>query len=436
MTSPHDRRADLRQTHSGPATTPHALSPSPRASRFRRAFAPTASVLALALVAGCSGGADDTGTPEPVFAETTTVAELPTVTTGFEDADLGALVEGWYRGEDVAHGDAVADAAEARTTRAGSITVDGATGTWNGTQIAVLTTGEDVTLAVGPAAPETAGDGEDDGEDSEDTTVPAEWTVVGGWWPGLGLDEPALGEGARHLLFVGADAREKEGESITNTRADAIQMVGVDGEGGAAVVGIPRDLWVPLESGREAKLNAALVFDGPEGQQQAVTNATGIEFDGYVLTGFEGFKAIVEDAGGLPVDSPKTVKEVSEGESTLDPDTALMYVRERKTLSGGDFDRSFHQGIALLGFAGAALGKGPTGLVDSLSLVDPHVETNVSAEDMLTFAAWTYRVDLAQVGHDVPDAPYGTSSDGQSILVNDDGVKAVFEDFSDGNLDG
>lgn len=392
--------------------------PSPR-MRARPASA-TAAALTLGLaLAGCSA---PTPEPDPTSGSpaasgspaSSPTPQVPTLDTSALPEDLAALATAWYTGAEVPVGDRAAAAALARTTSAGNLTVEAAMGTWNGEELAVLISGDDVTLAV------VGSDG---------------WQVVGGWWPSLGINQPALGDGARHLLFAGSDAREKEGQDITRARADALQVVGVDGTGGGAIVGIPRDLWVPMASGGNAKINAALVFDGPEGQQQAVENATGFELDGYVLTGFLGFQGIVEDAGGLPLEAPVPVKNVSAGDVLLNPVDALMYVRERKTLPGGDFDRSFHQGVALLGFGANALVEGPQALAGALSLVDPHVVTNVSAEDMLTFAAWLYRVNLTKVGHTVPDAPFGTSADGQSILVKDAGVQAVFDDFADGRLD-
>ncbi|WP_102158958.1 LCP family protein [Zhihengliuella halotolerans] len=389
---------------------------------LRRRLMPLAGGLAyLSLVlAGCSAPAtapQESGTPSATASPT---PEVPDVVTGDMPRELAELIVGWYQRADVPTGGRLDSAVSSRTTSSGSLTVEAELGTWNGEEIAVLTSGDDVSLAVA-----VEGDAEE----------PPVWTIVGGWWPSQGIDMPALGEGARHILFVGADAREKEGELITSTRADALQVVGVDGMGGGGIVGIPRDLWVPLAGGGEAKINAALVFGGPEGQQQAVTNASGIELDGYVLTGFLGFQSIVEDSGGLSLDAPVRVKDVPAGDVVLNPVDALMYVRERKTLPGGDFDRSFHQGVALLGFGARALLDGPGALARSLAVVDPHVHTNVSAEDMLTFAAWLYRADLSKVGHAVPPAPFGTSSDGQSILVNDDGVQAVFDDFADGRLD-
>ncbi|WP_349827832.1 LCP family protein [Brevibacterium litoralis] len=417
-----------------------------RGTPRRLAGASVAGFTALALLAGCTGGREAEETPETLSAGTSTAEatptpEVPDVETGDLDADLASLVSGWYRGEDVAVGEAAQGAADERVTSAGTVELEATTGNWNGAEVAVVVHEDDVTLAV---SADEESDDETDAEDTDGTEEAGEsdergeWTIVGGWWPSMDLEDPALGEDARHLLFLGADAREKEGESITNTRADAIQMVGIDGEGGGGIVGVPRDMWVEREGGSHSKINAALVFDGPEGMQQAVTNLSDIEFDGYVLTGFEGFQAIVDDMGGLPVDAPVHVerddKVVPVGESVMDAVTALMYVRERKTLPGGDFDRSFHQGIALLGFAGRALDEGPQALATSLDLVDPHVETNVEASDMLTFAAWLYHTDITKVGHTVPDAPFGTSSDGQSILVNDEGVQEVFEDFSDGRL--
>ncbi|GAA3693019.1 hypothetical protein GCM10022377_01900 [Zhihengliuella alba] len=376
------------------------------------AVLPVAALAGALALAGCSAAEPE---PEPAPATTSaapSTTPTPAVDTGDMPQALADLAVAWYSGGDAATGGPAAEAAAQREASADDVAVEATLGAWNEQKLAVLTSGDDVTLAV-------AG--------------PGGWSIVGGWWPSLGIEEPVLGD-QRHVLLIGSDAREKEGQKIDRARGDALQLLGANGAGGAGIVGIPRDLWVPIPGGGTAKINSALLQGGPEAQVQAVADATGIQPQGYILTGFEGFKSIVADLGGLTLDAPVPVKTVPEGTATLDPDDALMFVRERKTLPGGDFDRSFHQGVALLGFAAHVLGTGPGALAESLTLVDPHVQTNLTAEQALTFAAWTYRLDVQEVGHDVPEAPFGRSADGQSILVYDDGVQAVFDDFADGAL--
>ena len=92
------------------------------------------------------------------------------------------------------------------------------------------------------------------------------WVVVGGWWPSLGAKgKPDLG-GRQHVLLIGSDARP--GQKMSRARADALQLVGVDGTGGAGVMGFARDLWVPIPGHGHGKLNAAMVYRGPAAKFQ------------------------------------------------------------------------------------------------------------------------------------------------------------------------
>ena len=46
------------------------------------------------------------------------------------------------------------------------------------------------------------------------------------------------------MLAIGSDARP--GQPLERTRADVLQVIGIDGSGGGGVMGLARDLWVPL----------------------------------------------------------------------------------------------------------------------------------------------------------------------------------------------
>lgn len=338
---------------------------------------------------------------------------MPVVDTAQVPKPLTGLAEGLYGDGQVSMSDSVRHALGDRAVDdlSGQVEVSGTTGQWKGTGIAVLTSGKDVTLAV------ESSDG---------------WQIVGGWWPSLGVAAPILG-GARHVLLLGSDARP--GEAVDRSRADTIQVVGVDGGGGGGVLGIARDSWVPMPAGGKAKINAALAQAGPEGQQSTVAAVTGLPIEGYLLTGFEDFTALVDALGGVSIDAPRSVQEVPAGQSTLDGPLALLYSRHRKTLPDGDFGRSLHQGVVLLGIAATARARGPEGLPALLSTASPYVSSNLSAAQALTLAANVYVVDPGRVGQSVAKGGFGWSDDGQSIVLLDDAAYDDFADFKDGNLD-
>jgi LCP family protein required for cell wall assembly len=346
----------------------------------------------------------------------TSATATPTPTSGVETGDMPAalakLATAIYEGGDLKANKRTATALADRKPVDTKITVKAATGTWNGQKMAVLTRDKDVTLAV-----EKGGT----------------WTAVGGWWPSLDVKKAALG-GKRHVLVIGSDAQKSKGEKVRTARADALQVVGVDGKGGGGILGIPRDLWVDMPKGGQAKINAAMTQGGPEAQQKVVADVTGLKVEGYILTGFKGFEKLVDEIGGVTIDAPIPVLGVKAGESKLDGDAALEYARERKTLSNGDFGRSAHQGVLLVGFAALAKMNGPAGLVDLLNAVDPMVETNLSAEQALTLGAWVYKTDPAKVGGEVPEPGFGYSADGQFMLPMDAPTRKIFDSFADGNL--
>jgi len=67
---------------------------------------------------------------------------------------------------------------------------------------------------------------------------------------------------------------------VLRSRSDAIQLVGVDATTHRAVtIDIPRDSYVSIPGHGSDKINAAMVFGGPELTARAVTELTGIQPD-------------------------------------------------------------------------------------------------------------------------------------------------------------
>jgi LCP family protein required for cell wall assembly len=428
-------------------TAPDAGRPGPTAARGRR-WAPSAAAAAAAalLLAACTGGegatsSAATGAASNATTGTTPAASSPapssptpsipatgdgatTPASGSSDATvtgapaaLGALVGRLYAGQGLGAGATatVAAALEGATPAALPAGAKATTGTWFGTPVAVVTAGRDVTLAVGPT-----------------------WRVVGGWWPSLGVDAPSLGRpGPRFVLAVGSDARR--GEPLDRTRADVLQVVGTDGSGGGGVLGLARDLWVPLSTGGKGKINAAMVFGGPEAQLKTVRAATGLPAEGYVLVGFGGFTRVVDDQGGIPMVVPERVDAshadlvIEKGPQTLTGKQALAYARERKTLPDGDFGRSRHQGQIILAAAVKAKLAGPQAIPAAFTSFSGVGRSDLSAEAMLTYAARLYALNPLEVGRGVAKGAFGTAS-GQSIVVLGEQARRLFADFRDGRL--
>ena len=273
---------------SGPPPTTWSTT-TRRVPRNGRTAAASTVCLALALTA-CSGGGSST-TPSPSSSSTratpspsaTTASPAPgAVSARGLPTDLTAALRPLYAGGRVAAPATVVAALASRRTPATPVALTGTTGTWKGTPIAVVTSGKDVTLAV--KAPT--------------------WRVVGGWWPSLGVTGPQLG-GNRRVLLIGSDARTLQGQKVDRSRADSLHVVGVDGHGGGGVLGFARDAYVPLSTGGRDKINAAMVFGGPKAELQTVRDTTGLPIEGYLLTGFGGFRSIVNGAGGCRSPCPR-----------------------------------------------------------------------------------------------------------------------------------
>lgn len=136
------------------------------------------------------------------------------------------------------------------------------------------------------------------------------------------------------VLAVGSDSRT---DDVADGNTDAIELIGVDLQSGAAVaLGIPRDLWVDLDGFGYDRINAAYSESGGPGLLvDEVEQLLQIRAQ-YVLTvGFLDFSRLVDSVGGLVV-------RTTEGRSKMDGEQALALARSRD-LPGDDFARIANQ---------------------------------------------------------------------------------------------
>lgn len=388
-------------------------------SRPAASVGTTAFLVGALALSGCSSTPKKvTVAPSATVAPTTAVVPPPTFTATGMPAALAAVIKPLYRGGPVRSSSSAAKALSKRkpVRAAVPVVVKGAVSSWKGVPIAVVTRGKDVTLAV--ATPQ--------------------WKVVGGWWPSVGVAAPSLGGKPRRVLLIGSDARP--GQKVDRSRADSLHIVGFDGRGRGGIVGIARDAYVPLATGGRGKINSALALGGPNAQLRTVASASGVRFEGYMITGFQGFKKLINGIGGLPLQAPVAVKDagsganVKAGANDLNGREALAYGRARYGVAGGDFGRSANQGRLIQAVNSFTKRAGPTKLPAILHMAGSRMGTNLSAEQVLTFAAGAFITNPRKVPNKVASGGFGWTSDRQSIVLLDARARRMFADIRDGNL--
>lgn len=105
----------------------------------------------------------------------------------------------------------------------------------------------------------------------------------------------------------------------------------------AALLSIPRDLWVPLAGlDRNGRINSAMAYGGPETLIRTIREYLGIPIHHYMEVDFLGFEKMVAAVDGVPVYFDKPMRDgntglhvLETGCVNLDPVQALSYVRSR-----------------------------------------------------------------------------------------------------------
>jgi LCP family protein required for cell wall assembly len=151
------------------------------------------------------------------------------------------------------------------------------------------------------------------------------------------------------ILALGSDARP--GQNVTRSRADAIQLVGINTRTGAATsIGVPRDSFVSIPGHGREKITSAMYFGGPKLMASAVGNLIGIRPDYVMVSSFWGLRHMVDAIGPITINSPIAFSDqylrpqgFKRGKQKVGGMGALAFSRSRKALLRGDFQRSANQ---------------------------------------------------------------------------------------------
>lgn len=224
------------------------------------------------------------------------------------------------------------------------------------------------------------------------------------------------------ILLIGSDARPET--ATEDGLADSLHLLGINpAERRATLFGFPRDSYVPIASGGTNKINVAMSQGGVQNQIATIENLTGISIDYYALTRFEGMIDASTQVDGIVIDAPLTFTGYAgtvfeAGEIELIGKEALEYARTRKSLSRGDFQRSFHQGVVVQGavetFRGA-FGDDPAALFQWLGAGLRNVETSLSLDELTDLAMLATAVPPKKITNLVGIGTIG-SAGGMSVV--------------------
>ncbi|MEO7586861.1 MAG: LCP family protein [Arachnia sp.] len=230
-----------------------------------------------------------------------------------------------------------------------------------------------------------------------------------------------------NFVLMGTDARNPDERG----RSDVLMVMHIPGNrGDAYLISLPRDYWVEIPGHGTAKINAAYSYGGPALTVETVEQLLDIPIDHTAIINFEGFIRVIDALGGVTVEnrhvSASNGFAYPRGPVELTGESALNFVRERKNLPNGDFDRAERQRDVLKAIVTKLTSRGvltnPGTFREAITTLGPNFTVD-SGLDNGTI------VDLGlgmriRGGDDIkslvaPSAGFGTSSDKQSYVKVD-----------------
>jgi LCP family protein required for cell wall assembly len=222
---------------------------------------------------------------------------------------------------------------------------------------------------------------------------------------GQDYSPPAWTEKDRlNVLLLGVDSR---GDSSSTLNTDTMIVLSLDPVNKtAAMLSIPRDVYIDRPGIFTDKINAAYAYGGYDLTRKVVEDLLGIRLTAYALVDFEAFTKIVDSVGGVVVDVRRPVRDesyptpdygieridITAGPQLMDGETALRFARSRHDTN--DYSRAQRQQLVLSALRtriseGDFL-RGLPGLIDR---VGSAVQTNFDPANILPLARFGTGID-------------------------------------------
>lgn len=245
------------------------------------------------------------------------------------------------------------------------------------------------------------------------------------------------------VLVLGSDARP--GQDVRRTNADSIHVLAVNPRTQqGTILGIPRDAWVDIPGRGRGKINSALAHGGPSLAVDTVRRLTGLPIQYYVVTGFAGLTAIVDELGGVEVpvhrrmDDSASGARFERGLHHFNGTQALAFTRNRKDVANGDFSRSENHGTLML----AALAKMRAEIGDDGGLrrwtgvLLRHGSLDVAPERLVGLAALARGIDPGRLRNVVAPGTIGYAGRQSVVYLTEEAARIFFDLRDDAVISG
>jgi LCP family protein required for cell wall assembly len=215
-----------------------------------------------------------------------------------------------------------------------------------------------------------------------------------------------------NVLLLGIDTRDGD---RTTQNTDTMIIISLDPlNKTAAMLSIPRDVYINRPGMFQGKVNGAFAFGGPDLVRRVVNDLLGIRIHSYALVNFEAFNRIVNGIGGVIVDVKRPVRDeyyptidygvervnIAPGPQLMFGETALKYARSRH--DSNDYSRARRQ-QDVLGALRVKLSQ-PQALRTLPSLmagVGTTIETDFDPTNVLTLANTASGIESDDISSDV-----------------------------------
>ncbi|MDN6178437.1 MAG: LCP family protein [Micrococcaceae bacterium] len=275
-------------------------------------------------------------------------------------------------------------------------------------------------------------------------------------FPAESVRPDASEKGAVNILLLGSDSGGGSGDSenlkgVPNAgRSDTIMLIHVPADRkNVFVTSIMRDTWVPIPGKGSLKINAAFSYGGVPLAVQTLETLLDTRIDHVASIDMEGFKGLTEAIGGVDVDVPSNFTsgyghyDFTKGQTHLEGDKALAFVRERKSFKDGDYQRVKNQQTFIKAVVAKVLTPktlaNPAKMSDVVDEISPYiaVDDEFGAVEVGMLGASLARVRSNDMHFfTLPNQGTGWSDDGQSIVVPDDAaIKELSAALKDDNVD-
>jgi LCP family protein required for cell wall assembly len=255
----------------------------------------------------------------------------------------------------------------------------------------------------------------------------------------LGLSGRPLDGDRYTILVMGSDQGPWRSGTVLGGRADAIHLVSVvPSQNAAAILSFPRDSYVPVPGLGTNRINASLTR-GPDTAVETLESLTGIKIDDWIVTGMSAFHSGVSDFGGVEIDVPQRLRidnnTLDAGLQRLDGPNALLYGRDRKSRSDGDFGRNRAQAELLAAMHSELVARDPSPLelLQAIVTLRQNTVSSMPAGRVPVLAATALSIDPAKVTR--RQAPgRNANRGGAAVVVLGGGAETLFADLRDDGL--